>query len=70
MSGSKKKHVSINGFQYHDTTTQKQEATEFYDYYYHLKNFSFMWGHVPLELKYEITLSADEKNTNEKNNNG
>ena len=30
-----------------------------------------MWGeHVPLELKYEITLSADEKNTNKKNNNG
>ena len=53
-----------------NTTTQKQEATEFYDYYYHLKNFSFMWEHVPLELKYEITLSADEKNTNEKNNNG
>ena len=70
MSGSKKKHVSINGFQFHDTTTQKQEATEFYDYYYHLKNFSFMWEHVPLELKYEITLSADQKNTNEKNNNG
>ena len=29
-----------------------------------------MWEHAPLELKYEITLFADEKNTNEKNNNG
>ena len=53
--------VLINGFQYYDTTIQQQETIEFYDYYYHLKNFGFMWEHAPLELKYEITLSADEK---------
>ena len=62
MSPSKKKtDVLINGFQYYDTTTQKQETIEFYDYYYHLKNFGFTWEHAFLELKYEITLSTDEK---------
>ena len=28
--------VIINGFKYYDTTTQKEETIEFYDYYYHL----------------------------------
>ena len=28
--------VLINGFKYYDTTTQKEETFEFYDYYYHL----------------------------------
>ena len=58
--------VLINGFQYCEATTQKQETIEFYDYYYHLKSFGFMWEHAPLELKYEITLSADEKNLTKK----
>ena len=39
----KRTDVLIKGFQYYDTTTQKQETIEFYDYYYHLKNFGFMW---------------------------
>ena len=30
--------VLINGFQYYDTATQKQETIEFYDYCYDLKN--------------------------------
>ena len=42
-SFQKRTDVLINGFQYYDTTTQKQETIEFYDYYYHLKNFGFMW---------------------------
>ena len=62
----KRTDVLINGFQNCDTTTQKQEIIEFYDYYYHLKNFGFMWEHAPLELKYEITLSADEKTLTKK----
>ena len=68
----KRTDLSINGFQYHDTTTttttttKKQETIEFYDYCYHLKNFGFMWEHVPLERKYEIILSADEKTLTKK----
>ena len=62
----KRTDVLINGFQYCDTTTQKQEIIEFYDYYNHLKNVGFMWEHAPLKLKYEITLSADEKTLTKK----
>ena len=58
--------VLINGFQYYETTTQKQEIIEFYNYYYHLKNFSFIWEHASLELKYKITLSADENTLTKK----
>ena len=57
----KRMDVLINGFQYYDTTTQKQETIEFYDYYYHLKNVGFTWEHGPLEFKYEITVSTNEK---------
>ena len=55
----KRTDVLINSFQYCDTTTQKQETIEFYDYYYHLKKFGFTWEHASLEVKYEIALSAD-----------
>ena len=58
----KRTDVLINRFQYCDTTTQKQETTQFYNYYHHLKNFGF----APLEIKYEITLSADEKTLTKK----
>ena len=57
----KRINVLINGFQYYDKTTQKQETIEFYDYYHRLKNFGFTWEHALLELTYEITLSADKK---------
>ena len=40
----------INGFQYYDTTTQKQETIEFFGYYYYLKIFGFTWEHASLEL--------------------
>ena len=51
----------INGFKYYDTTTQKEETIEFYNYYNHL-----MWEHSPLEFKYEITLPSDEKTLTKK----
>ena len=57
----KRTDVLINGFKYYDTTTQKEEKVEFYNYHYHLKNFGFTWEHKQLQLKYEITLSSDEK---------
>ena len=62
----KRTDVLINGFQYYDTIAQQQETIEFYDYYYHVKNFGFMWKHAPLELKYEIRLSANEKTLTKK----
>ena len=43
----KRTDVLINGFQYYDTTTQKQETIEFYEYHYHLKNFGFMCNMPP-----------------------
>ena len=51
---------------YCDKTTQKEETIEFYNYYDHLKNFGFTWEQSPLELKYEITLSSDEKTSTKK----
>ena len=33
--------ILINGFQYFDATTKKQEKIEFYDYFYHLEKFVF-----------------------------
>ena len=48
----KRTDVLINGFEYYDTTTQNQETTEFYDYYYHLKIFGFTWEHASIEQYY------------------
>ena len=62
----KRMDVLINGFKYYNITKQKQETIEFYDYHYHLKNFGFSREHSPLEFKYEITLSADEKTLTKK----
>ena len=42
VPSKKRTDVLINGFQYYDTTIQKQETIEFYNYYYHHKNFGFM----------------------------
>ena len=53
--------VLVNGFQYYDTVTQKQETIEFHDYYDHVKRFGFTWEYAPMKLRYEIILSADEK---------
>ena len=52
---------TTHNYTYYDTTTQKEEKVEFHDYHYHLKNFGFTWEHKQLQLKYEITLSSDEK---------
>ena len=57
----KRTDVLINELKYYDTTTQKEETIEFYNYYDHLKSFGFTWEHSPLECKYEITLSSEEK---------
>ena len=61
----KRTDVLINGFKYYDATTQKK-AIEFCNYYNHFKNFGFTWEHSPLEFKYEITFSSDEKNIDKK----
>ena len=68
----KRTDVLIDGFKYYDTITQKEEATEFYNYFYndHLKNFGVTWEHSSLEFEYERTLSSDEKNIVKKNYNG
>ena len=62
----KRTDIFINRLEYYDTTTQKQETTEFYNYHYHLRNFGFTWEHAPLEFKYEIIFSADEKTLTKK----
>ena len=53
--------VLINGFQYYDTTTKKQETIEFYDYYDHLERFGFTWKNDQLEFEYSVKLSGDKK---------
>ena len=63
----KRTDVSINGFQYYDTTTKKQETIEFYDYYAHREKFYFTWKNDQLEFEYSVKLSADKKKINEKN---
>ena len=40
------------------------ETIEFYSYYNHLKDFSFQWENDL--VKYEITLSADQKQIEKK----
>ena len=62
----KRTKVLINGFKYYDTTTQKEETIEFYNYYNRVKNFGFTSEHLPLEFKYEITLSSDKKTLTKK----
>ena len=62
----KRTEVLINGFKYYDTTVQKEETIEFYNYYNHVKNFGFTSEHLPLEFKYEITLSSDKKTLTKK----
>lgn len=43
----KRTDVLINGSQYYDTLTQKQETTEFYNYYDHLTRFGFIREYTP-----------------------
>ena len=51
--------VLTAGYTYFDTTTNKTETIKFSDYYNHLKDFGFKWENDL--VKYEITLSADQK---------
>ena len=51
--------VLTTGYTYFDTTTNKIETIEFYDYYNHIKDFGFKWENDL--VKYEIILSADQK---------
>ena len=44
----------------------KKKRIEFYDYYDHFKSFGFTWEHKPLQLKYKITLSSEEKTLTKK----
>ena len=59
----KRTDVLINGFQYFNTTTKKQETIEFYDYYDHLERFSFTGKYDQLEVEYSVKFSADKKKT-------
>ena len=56
----KRTDVLVNSFQSYDTTTQKQETIEFYDYYYHL--ISFTWEHASLEFKANTIMTAQIRN--------
>ena len=51
-------------YTYFNTTTSKIETIEFYDYYNHLKDFGFRWENDL--VKYEIILSADQKQIEKK----
>ena len=44
----------------------RHNHSEIKDYHYHLENFGLTWKHAPLEFKYEITSSADEKTLTKK----
>ena len=57
----KRNDVSVNRFQYYDTTTQKEGTIKFYSCYDHLENFGFTWEYKPLKFVYKASLSADEK---------
>ena len=58
------KKVLTTGYTYFDTTTNKIETIEFYDYYNHIKDFGFKWENDL--VKYEIILSADQKQIEKK----
>ena len=55
----KRSDVLTTSYSYFDTTTNKNETIEFYNYYNHLKNFGFNWEND--SVRYEITLSVDQK---------
>ena len=60
----KKSDILTTGYNYFDTTTNKSETIEFYDYYIHVKGFGFKWEND--SVRYEITLSADQKQIEKK----
>ena len=56
--------ILMTGNTYFDTTTNKIETIEFYDYYNHLKDFGFTWEND--SVRYDITLSTDQKQIEKK----
>ena len=52
------------GYTYFDTTANKIETIKFSNYYNHLKDFCFKWENDL--VKYEINLSADQKQIEKK----
>ena len=55
----KRNDVLTTGYTYFDTATKINVSIEFCDFYNHLKDFGFKWENDL--VKYEITLSADQK---------
>ena len=55
----KRSDLITTGYTYFDTTTDKNEKMEFFDYYNHLRDFGFKWENN--SVRYEITLSVDQK---------
>ena len=44
--------------QYND---KKNEEIEFYNYFQHLQKFDFVWEYSPLDFRYSIEISKDQK---------
>ena len=60
----KKSYVLTTGYTYFDTSANKTKTIEFYDYYNQLKDFGFKWEND--YIRYEITLSTDQKQIEKK----
>ena len=48
-------------YTFYNTTTQKQEEVEFYNYCLHLEKFGFLWRDSNLEFWYSVIPSTDKK---------
>ena len=46
---------------FYNSTTKKKEEVVFYNYYEHLKKFSFEWENTAIDLKFSIKLSPDKR---------
>ena len=63
----KRSDVLTTDYTYFNTTTNKIETIECYDYYNRLKDFGFKWENDL--VKYEITLSTDQNQIEKKKKN-
>ena len=61
----KRSDLLTTGYTYFDTTKNKNETIKFYDYYDYLKDFGFKWEND--SVRYEVTLSAHQKQIEKKN---
>ena len=64
ISFKKRSDVLTTGYTYFDTSVNKTETIEFYDYYNQLKDFGFKWEND--YIRYEINLSTDQKQIEQK----